>query len=96
MRKEVNNLLVTLKNPTTVEKSHYFSNAKPLKQWQVKRHDLEKKKRNYPITLLWLRTRVSVVNWIELDIIYIALRGYCIRDRIFKMSRMIPNILMMP
>lgn len=45
MRKEVNNLLVTLKNPTTVEKSHYFSNAKPLKQWQVKRHDLEKKKK---------------------------------------------------
>lgn len=47
MRKEVNNLLVTLKNPTTVEKSHYFSNAKPLKQWQVKRHDLEKKKKKY-------------------------------------------------
>lgn len=46
MRKEVNNLLVTLKNPTTVEKSHYFSNAKPLKQWQVKRHDLEKKKKS--------------------------------------------------
>lgn len=45
MRKEVNNLLMTLKNPTTVEKSHYFSNAKPLKQWQVKRHDLEKKKK---------------------------------------------------